>query len=128
MAQKVFACAASSSAPIARLEVAATWWNGVKRFKVNAVAQARVSDILGKINVVLFSPEDIALVKGAAGLRRRFLDMELSQLQPKYLNALQQYRQALRQRNQVLRDRHPDPALVTVWDAQLAAHGNHAHG
>ena len=105
------------------VEIVAAWWNGVKRFKVNGVAQSRVSDILGKVNVVLFSPEDVALVKGAAGLRRRFLDMELSQLQPHYLNALQQYRQVLRQRNQILRDRHPDPALIAVWDTQLATHG-----
>ncbi|MBI5094644.1 MAG: DNA replication/repair protein RecF [Candidatus Hydrogenedentes bacterium] len=105
------------------VDVAATWWGGAKRFKVNGVAQTRVSDILGKVNVVLFSPEDVALVKGAAGLRRRFLDMELSQLQPQYLNALQQYRQVLRQRNQVLRERRPDSSLIAVWDTQLAAHG-----
>ena len=99
------------------------WWKGVKRFKVNGVLQTRVSDILGKLNVVLFSPEDVVLVKGSGANRRRFLDMELSQISPTYLNALQQYRQALRQRNELLRRESPDPELLDPWDAQLAQHG-----
>jgi DNA replication and repair protein RecF len=103
--------------------VEAHWWNGVKRFKVNGVAQTRVSDILGRINVVLFSPEDVGLVKGSASLRRRFLDMELSQVHPAYLAALQQYRQVLKQRNELLRQHNPDPHLIGVWDTQLVQHG-----
>ena len=99
------------------------WWKGVKRFKVNGVLQTRVSDILGKLNVVLFSPEDIIHVKGAGANRRRFLDMELSQISPAYLNALQQYRQVLRQRNELLRGESPNPDLLDAWDAQLAEHG-----
>jgi DNA replication and repair protein RecF len=82
-----------------------------------------MSDILGKLSVVLFSPEDIGLVKGAGTSRRRFLDMELSQILPEYLNALQRYRQALRQRNELLRHNNPDPQLLDVWDSQLAEHG-----
>lgn len=99
------------------------YWRGAKRFKVNGVAQTRVSDILGKVNLVFFSPEDVDLVRGAASQRRRFLDMELSQLNPGYLNALQQYRQLLRQRNETLRKPDPDAALLDVWDEQLAAQG-----
>ena len=107
-----------------QVAIDAQWWQGVKRFKVNGIAQTRISDILGKISVVLFSPEDLVLVKGAAAQRRRFLDMELSQIQPPYLNALQQYRQILRQRNEVLRHPSPDLHLIEVWDAQLAAYGD----
>jgi DNA replication and repair protein RecF len=103
--------------------IEAHWWDSVKRFRVNGVAQTRISDILGKINVVLFSPEDIVLIKGTAAHRRRFLDMELSQINPAYLNALQQYRQALRQRNELLRDPAPDSDLLDAWDAQLARYG-----
>lgn len=99
------------------------WWDGAKRFKVNGVAQTRISDILGKISVVLFAPEDIVLIKGTAAHRRRFLDMELSQIRPVYLNALQQYRQVLRQRNELLRQSDPGPDLLGVWDEQLAQHG-----
>lgn len=105
------------------VQIEANWWRGTKRFKVNGVPQTRISDVLGRINVVLFCPEDIGLVKGSAASRRRFLDMELSQIQPQYLGALQQYRQVLRQRNEVLRSPRPDAALVAPWDAQLAAHG-----
>lgn len=101
------------------------WWRqGVKRYKVNGVAQTRISDILGKFAVVLFSPEDLALVKGSGSIRRRFLDMELSQISPAYLNALQRYRQALRQRNELLRAGKPDPDQLDAWDLQLAEHGS----
>lgn len=105
------------------VRIEANWWQGAKRFKVNGVAQARVSDILGRLHVVFFSPEDIELVKGGAGERRRFLDMELSQVDASYLASLQQYRQVLRQRNELLRGGHPDPDLFAAWDTQLAAHG-----
>lgn len=99
------------------------WWRGAKRFKVNGVPQTRLSDILGRIHVVMFSPEDTLLVQGGAGSRRRFLDMEISQVDSDYLSALQHYRQALRQRNELLRAAVPAPDLLSVWDQQLAVHG-----
>lgn len=99
------------------------WWQGDKRVKVNGVPQSRMSDTLGKVRVVLFSPEDIALVKGSASTRRKFLDMELSQLSPAYLNALQHYRQVLRQRNELLRAQQPDSAQLDAWDEQLIRYG-----
>ena len=99
------------------------WWQGDKRVKVNGVAQSRMSDTLGKVRVVLFSPEDIALVKGSASTRRKFLDMALSQLSPVYLAALQQYRQVLRQRNELLRASQPDGRQLDAWDQQLIKHG-----
>ena len=104
-------------------KIDANWWKGQKRYRVNGVAQPRLSDILGILNVVFFSPEDVELVKGGAGVRRLFLDMEISQIEPKYLQALQQYRIALRQRNELLRQHNPDRDLIAVWDAQLAQRG-----
>jgi DNA replication and repair protein RecF len=101
----------------------AFWYEGIKRFRVNGVAQTRMSDILGKLSAVLFSPEDIGLVKGAGTSRRRFVDMELAQILPEYLNALQRYRHALRQRNELLRHTSPDPELLDIWDHQLGEHG-----
>jgi len=98
-------------------------WQGAKRFRVNGVPQARLSDVLGKIHVVMFSPEDIILVKGSAANRRKFLDMELSQIDVPYLHALQHYRQALKQRNELLRTHKVDEALLDVWDEQLVHHG-----
>ncbi len=105
------------------VSIEAHWLNGTKRFKVNGIPQTRLSDVLGRVNVVFFSPEDIELVKGGAASRRRFLDMEISQIHPGYLHALQQYRLALRQRNELLRADRPDPDLLAVWDVQLAEHG-----
>lgn len=105
---------------IVRIE--ANSWHGTRRFKVNGVSQTRVSDILGKISVVLFTPEDIALIKGGASIRRTFLDMELSQLHADYLHALQQYRRVLRQRNELLRSHEPDLEQLDVWDLQLETH------
>jgi DNA replication and repair protein RecF len=99
------------------------WWKGQKRVKVNGAPQARLSDLLGKVRVVLFAPEDVGLVKGGAALRRRFMDMALSQLDPAYLAALQKYRDVLRQRNELLRGHRPDPVLLDVWDVQLAREG-----
>lgn len=99
------------------------WSHGAKRVKVNGVNQTRVSDLLGKINVVIFSPEDSDLVRGSASNRRTFLDMELSQLHANYLHALQRYRHAMRQRNEVLRSPMQDEALLEPWDAQVAEHG-----
>jgi DNA replication and repair protein RecF len=101
----------------------ATWWQGAKRIRVNGVSQTRVSELLGKINVVFFSPEDVGLVRGSAAQRRTFLDMELSQLSPQYLHALQQYRNVVRQRNELLRQQKPDETMLDVWDVQLATHG-----
>ena len=103
--------------------IEANWWCEAKRFRVDGVPQTRLSDILGRVCVVFFAPEDIGLVKGAASVRRLFLDMELSQVQPPYLRALQRYRQALRQRNELLRRQCTDGALLEPWELQLAEHG-----
>ena len=104
--------------------VAAHYWQGAKRFKVNGVAQARLSDLLGRIPVVFFCPEDVALVRGGAGVRRRFLDAEISQVDAQYLHALQQFRQVLRQRNELLKQSKPDRAMLDVWDVQLVSSGS----
>lgn len=103
--------------------IEANWWCEAKRFKVDGVPQTRLSDILGRVCVVFFAPEDIGLVKGAASVRRLFLDMELSQVQPPYLRALQRYRQALRQRNELMRRQCADPDLLEPWEVQLAEQG-----
>lgn len=112
--------AAGAGAPVL---VEANWWRYAKRFKINGIPQTRLSDVLGKVCVTFFAPEDIALVKGAASVRRLFLDLQLSQLMPPYLRALQRYRQALRQRNELLRRQCTDPELLAPWEEQLAAHG-----
>lgn len=106
-----------------RIVLEANWWKGQKRFKVNGVFQPRISEILGKVHVVFFAPEDVELVRGSAAVRRRFLDMELSQLSPGYLRALQNYRLILRQRNELLKSDKPDGAQLAAWDEQLVTEG-----
>jgi DNA replication and repair protein RecF len=100
------------------------FWQGAKRFKVNGVPQTRLSDLLGRIPVVFFCPEDVALVRGAAGVRRRFLDAEISQVDAQYLHALQQFRQVLRQRNELLKQAKADASMLDVWDVQLVSAGS----
>ena len=83
----------------------------------------RVKDLMGKLNVVLFSPEDLFLVKGSPAGRRRFLDGELSQASPAYYQELLSYTRLVSQRNALLkriRSRKANAAMLEPWDAQLA--------
>lgn len=105
-----------------RVELHAAYWDKVKRFSINGVAVGKISEILGRINVVFFAPEDVGIVRGSAADRRLYIDMGLSQLDPAYVRALQSYRTVLRQRNELLRHDRPDPTQLDVWDAQLAEH------
>ena len=59
-----------------------------KKAKINGLEQRKLSDFVGSLNVVMFAPEDLEIVKGTPGVRRRFLDMEIGQVQPGYLHAL----------------------------------------
>jgi DNA replication and repair protein RecF len=86
---------------------------------------ARSGELLGVLNAVMFSPEDLSLVKDGPAMRRRFMDMELSQLDPSYYYRLQQYNLALRQRNALLKDgpKPSQPGLLAMWDEQLSCLG-----
>jgi DNA replication and repair protein RecF len=98
-----------------------------KKIKVNGFPVTRTSEYIGLIHVVVFSPEDLQLVKGGPPLRRRFLDIELGQVSPVYLHALSQYQKILTQRNNLLkefsRSGKVDQDLLEVWDDQLVLHG-----
>jgi DNA replication and repair protein RecF len=97
-----------------------------KRVKRDGAVVERLSDALGTIPAVMFSPTDVALVGGAPSARRRFLDIMLALSSRGYLHALQQYRAALERRNAALRDaqRRAQPSdAIDVWDAPLAEHG-----
>ena len=98
-----------------------------KRVKLGGVEPQRLSDALGALPCVLFSPADVELVSGAPSARRRYLDILLALSSRPYLTALQRYRHALAQRNAALRElaRHDGGAhdRVAVWEAPLAEHG-----
>lgn len=100
--------------------------DGQKRIKVNGVPKKRISGLVGEINVVLFSPEDLMLIKGGPAIRRKYLDNEIAQVNPTYYHNLLNYNKVLIQRNNLLRsirDRREDPQSLEIWNSQLAEFG-----
>ncbi|MBM3141139.1 MAG: DNA replication and repair protein RecF [Chloroflexi bacterium] len=96
-----------------------------RRFRVNGVAR-RASDLIGRLRVVLFAAEDLRIVEGPPGLRRRYLDITLAQLDPTYVRAAQRYARVLQQRNGLLRllaARRGKPDELDFWDDELASAG-----
>lgn len=100
-----------------------------KRVRIDGVVIDRLSDALGALPAVMFSPTDVELVTGAPAARRRYLDIVLALTSRRYLHALQRYRAALARRNAELRaatragaSRAPD-ARISVWEEPLAEHG-----
>lgn len=94
-----------------------------KIFFSNGVKQNRISDIIGKINVVIFTPDDIEIIKDGPQKRRRFLDMMISSLRPNYIHLLNNYNKILEQRNNYLRQiklENKDANMLDIWDFQLA--------
>ncbi len=87
----------------------------------------KATDLMGLCNVVFFSPEDLNIIKNGPGFRRRFIDMELSQLDSFYLYNLNNYIKIVNQRNQLLKDLYFNPQLketLPIWDDQLISYGN----
>lgn len=99
---------------------------GVKGIAVNGVPIRKSGDLFGTLYTVIFSPEDLQLIKNAPSERRRFIDMELCQLSNVYYYDLGQYYKVLKQRNNLLKKIQKKPSLketVFVWDSQLAEYG-----
>jgi len=98
-----------------------------KQIRLNGVPR-RAMDLLGHLNVVMFLPEDIALVYGAPGLRRHYLDVTLCQIEPPYCAALARYNEVVTQRNALLRDldeRGGDLTQLAFWDERLTKDGSY---
>lgn len=92
---------------------------------VNGKTAPRIGEMMGHINCVMFSPEDLDIIKGGPMNRRRYLDMLLSQSDPAYFYALQHYQTVLKQRNALLRailKGAAAPDQLDVWDEQLASY------
>lgn len=93
--------------------------------KVNHLKQAKLSNYIGHMNVVLFAPEDLQLIKGSPAGRRKFIDIELGQMKPLYLSDLSQYNHVLKQRNSYLKNSEKiDATFLEVLDSQLASFGS----
>lgn len=93
-----------------------------KRCAVNKVEQKRISDYVGRLNVVMFSPEDLGIIKGNPKDRRKFMDLELGQASKKYLNYSLEYKNIMKQRNELLKKmdvKKYDEIMLDVITEQL---------
>ena len=93
-----------------------------KVFSVNEIILKKTSEIVGKINIVLFTPEDINILKNEPIKRRRFLNIMISQLRPLYIHLLSQYNKILEQRNNYLKQikyENKNRSNLEIWDEQL---------
>lgn len=94
-----------------------------KKARVNHLEQNRLSNYIGQLNVVMFAPEDLHLVKGAPQIRRRFIDMEIGQISPVYLHNLLTYQRLLKQRNHILKQNYGksrvDDVMFDVYNSQF---------
>ena len=101
--------------------------NSPKGIAINKIPIKKASELFGIINIVFFSPEDLNIIKNGPGERRRFIDMELSQLDKVYLSNLSNYNRIVNQRNHLLKDIGYDEAklqTLDIWDMQLILYGS----
>ena len=94
-----------------------------KKAKCNHIEQQKLSQYIGNMNVVMFAPEDLHIVKGSPQVRRRFIDMEIGQVSPIYLHDISQYQKILQQRNHYLRllqtKKQTDLAMLEILSEQF---------
>lgn len=103
--------------------------NGSKGIAINKVPIRRASELFGIVNLVFFSPEDLNVIKNGPSERRRFVDMELSQIDKVYMSNLANYNKTLNQRNHLLKEisfgkNDKLESTLDVWDMQLINYGN----
>lgn len=101
--------------------------NKAKGIAINGIPIHKASELLGLGNFVFFSPEDLNIIKNGPSERRRFLDMELCQLNKVYLYNLMNYNKVLMQRNKLLKDLsfHPEQEdTLEIWDMQMVQYGS----
>lgn len=97
-----------------------------KGIAINRIPIKKASELFGILNIVFFSPEDLNIIKNGPQERRRFIDIELCQLDKIYLSDLTKYNKILNQRNRLLKDIYFKPELkdtLSVWDNQLIEYG-----
>lgn len=102
-----------------------------KRIAIDGIPLVKLSEILGMLNIVFFSPDEMRLIKESPQERRRFADISLSQQNKKYFYSLSKYNNVLAQRNKLLKesqDMRSLPEMLYGWDVQLAEHGAYMIG
>ena len=101
--------------------------NKSKGIAVNGVPIKKSSELYGIVNIVFFSPEDLNIIKAGPFARRRFMDMEMCQLDKIYVNSLINYNKAIDQRNRLLKDIYFSPYLedtMDIWDENILKYGS----
>ncbi len=101
--------------------------NKSKGIAIDGQKIKKAADLMGLLNVVFFSPEDLSIIKNGPAERRRFADMELCQLDSFYLYNLNHYNKIINQRNKLLKDMYFNPELretLNIWDSQLISFGS----
>ncbi len=101
--------------------------NSPKGIAIDKVPIRRASELFGIVHFVFFSPEDLNIIKEGPAGRRRFIDLELSQLDRIYLSNLSNYNRIINQRNSLLKDIYGQKNLIEtldIWDMQLVSYGN----
>ena len=97
-----------------------------KKFYINEVPLKKLSELVGNINVVLFTPEDIEILRNEPVRRRKFLNIMISQLRPKYIHIMAEYNRTLEQRNNYLKQikyENKAKSNLEIWDEQLVSLG-----
>ena len=98
-----------------------------KGFAINKIPMRKASEYLGLVHFIFFSPEDLNIIKAGPSARRRFIDLELSQLDKIYLSNLSNYNRIVHQRNALLRELYQNPKgneTLEIWDIQLVKYGS----
>jgi len=92
-----------------------------KQIKINGVKINKISELFGNIIVILFSPDDIDIIKGEPSGRRKYFDLLISQLKPSYMYLLQEYYKVIEQRNTLLKTHNMNATLeLDIWDEKLS--------
>lgn len=97
--------------------------SGKKSIKKDGVNIKKTSELLENVVIVIFSPEDLKLVKDEPDKRRKFIDRELSQISPSYYDSISNYKKVLLQRNSYLKEIEIDSNILDLWNVQLARYG-----
>lgn len=100
--------------------------NSPKGIAINKIPIRKASELFGIVNIVFFSPEDLNIIKNGPSERRRFIDLELSQLDKIYLKNLSNYNRIINQRNHLLKEIQYQKDLIQtleIWDMQLVTYG-----
>ncbi len=94
-----------------------------KIISLNGIKIKKLSELLGNINLVIFTPDDINLLKEGPAIRRKFLDMMIGQLRTNYVNIVNLYIKTLEQRNNYLKQFKIEEKMLDIWDEKLADYG-----